>query len=73
MVKLVRRVLAATVMGVESLGVDEVNVRIVARTLPGKQFEVGRMLRARIAVALRAHDIQVRAEALSTTTAQASS
>jgi moderate conductance mechanosensitive channel len=37
-----------TVMGVESLGLDEVNVRVVARTLPGKQFEVGRDLRARI-------------------------
>jgi small-conductance mechanosensitive channel len=58
-----------TVMGVESLGVDEVNVRIVARTLPGKQFEVGRMLRARIAVALQAHDIQVRAAAVTTATA----
>ena len=73
-----------TVMGVESLGVDEVNVRIVARTLPGKQFEVGRTLRARIAVALQAHDIQVRAETVtasqdpnptdpSTTTTQVSS
>jgi moderate conductance mechanosensitive channel len=37
-----------TVMGVESLGLEEVNVRVVARTLPGKQFEVGRDLRARI-------------------------
>ena len=37
-----------TVMGVESLGLDEVNVRVVARTLPGKQFEVGRDLRARV-------------------------
>ena len=53
-----------TVMGVESLGVTEVNVRIVARTLPGKQFEVGRLLRARIAVALQAHDIAVRAVAV---------
>src|SRR3712207_2680402 len=37
-----------SVMGVESLGLDEVNVRVVARTLPGKQFEVGRDLRARV-------------------------
>ncbi|MCW2700865.1 MAG: Small-conductance mechanosensitive channel [Blastococcus sp.] len=37
-----------SVMGVESLGLEEVNVRVVARTLPGKQFEVGRDLRARI-------------------------
>ena len=40
-----------TVMGVETLGLDEVNVRVVARTLPGKQFEVGRDLRARIVAA----------------------
>lgn len=38
-----------TVMGVESLEVDQVSMRIVARTLPGKQFQVGRLLRARIA------------------------
>src|SRR5439155_2578810 len=31
-----------TVMGVESLAVDQFNVRVVARTLPGKQFDVGR-------------------------------
>jgi small-conductance mechanosensitive channel len=37
-----------SVMGVESLGLDQVNVRMVARTLPGKQFEVGRDLRARV-------------------------
>ena len=42
-----------SVMGVESLGLDEVNVRMVARTLPGKQFEVGRDLRARIVRAFR--------------------
>ncbi len=41
-----------TVMGVESLELDEVNVRMVARTLPGKQFEVGRDLRARVVSAL---------------------
>lgn len=38
-----------SVMGVESLEVDQVSVRMVARTLPGKQFQVGRLLRARIA------------------------
>jgi small conductance mechanosensitive channel len=37
-----------SVMGVESLEVDHFNLRVVARTLPGKQFEVGRALRARI-------------------------
>lgn len=42
-----------SVMGVESLGLDQVNVRMVARTLPGKQFEVGRDLRARIVLTFR--------------------
>ena len=48
-----------SVMGVESLEVDQVNIRLVARTLPGKQFEVGRELRARAAVALRAEGMHV--------------
>jgi small conductance mechanosensitive channel len=42
-----------SVMGVESLDLDQVNLRVVARTLPGKQFEVGRDLRARIVLAFR--------------------
>ena len=40
-----------SVMGVESIAVDQFEVRLVARTLPGKQFDVGRALRARIAAA----------------------
>jgi small-conductance mechanosensitive channel len=40
-----------SVMGVESIEVDQFIVRLVARTLPGKQFDIGRALRARIAVA----------------------
>jgi moderate conductance mechanosensitive channel len=36
------------VMGVESLEMDHFNLRVVARTLPGKQFDVGREMRARI-------------------------
>lgn len=48
-----------TVMGVESLGLDEVNVRVVARTLPGKQFEVGRELRVRIILAFREQGMKV--------------
>jgi small-conductance mechanosensitive channel len=39
-------------MGVESLEVDTVNLRIVARTLPGKQFDVGRRLRVKVIAAL---------------------
>jgi small-conductance mechanosensitive channel len=48
-----------SVMGVESLGLDQVNVRLVARTLPGKQFEVGRDLRARVMSAFREQGMHV--------------
>lgn len=48
-----------SVMGVESMGVDELHIRVVARTLPGRQFEAGRMLRSRIASAFRAEGIVV--------------
>ncbi len=47
------------VMGVQSIDVDHFQVRVVARTLPGKQFDVGRILRARIAVALRHEGINL--------------
>jgi small-conductance mechanosensitive channel len=50
---------APSVMGVESLGLDQVNVRMVARTLPGKQFEVGRDLRARVVRAFRGQGMDV--------------
>jgi small conductance mechanosensitive channel len=40
-------------MGVESIEVDTINLRLVARTLPGKQFEVGRRLRTQVVSALR--------------------
>ena len=40
-------------MGVESIELDTVNLRMVARTLPGKQFEVGRRLRMLVVRALR--------------------
>jgi moderate conductance mechanosensitive channel len=42
-----------SLMGVESIEVDTVNIRMVARTLPGKQFEVGRRIRAMVVRALR--------------------
>ncbi|MFM1725058.1 MULTISPECIES: mechanosensitive ion channel family protein [Rhodococcus] len=51
-----------SVMGVESLAVDQVSVRMVARTLPGKQFQVGRALRVRVVTALRRAGITVAAE-----------
>ncbi|GEM33209.1 hypothetical protein NN3_42160 [Nocardia neocaledoniensis NBRC 108232] len=46
-----------SVMGVEDLSLDVMNIRMVARTLPGKQFEVGRELRVRVAAALRKEGI----------------
>jgi moderate conductance mechanosensitive channel len=50
---------APTVMGVETIGLEQVNVRMVARTLPGKQFEVGRDLRARVVLAFRKQGVHV--------------
>jgi small conductance mechanosensitive channel len=44
-------------MGVESIEKDIVNMRLVARTLPGKQFEVGRRLRSLVVTALRREGI----------------
>jgi small-conductance mechanosensitive channel len=46
-----------SVMGLESIDVDHFVVRVVARTLPGKQFEVSRDLNTRIANAFRAEGI----------------
>ncbi|MCH9734642.1 MAG: mechanosensitive ion channel family protein [Actinomycetia bacterium] len=43
---------APQLMGVESIELDTVNLRMVARTLPGKQFEVGRRLRVLVVAAL---------------------
>jgi small conductance mechanosensitive channel len=39
-------------MGVQSIDVAQFQVRMVARTLPGKQFDVGRILRGRVAAGL---------------------
>ena len=44
---------APQMMGVESIELDTMNLRMVARTLPGKQFEVGRRLRVLVVRALR--------------------
>ena len=40
-------------IGIESIERDTVNIRMVARTLPGKQFEVGRTLRSLVVSGLR--------------------
>ncbi|HVB94045.1 MAG TPA: mechanosensitive ion channel family protein [Acidimicrobiales bacterium] len=45
------------VAGVESIEVGYVQLRLIARTLPGRQFEVGREIRLRAATALRAAGI----------------
>jgi small-conductance mechanosensitive channel len=41
------------IAGVEAIEVGYVHLRLVLRTLPGRQFEVGRELRLRLATALR--------------------
>jgi len=50
---------APAVMGVQSIDVDKFQVRLVARTLPGKQFDVGRILRARVAAVFRSEGIRL--------------
>jgi small-conductance mechanosensitive channel len=52
-----------TVMGVESIEVDTVTLRMVARTLPGKQFEAGRQLRVLVIRALARAGIVTAADA----------
>jgi moderate conductance mechanosensitive channel len=54
---------APTVMGVESIEVDTVTLRLVARTLPGKQFEAGRQLRVLVLRALARAGIVTAADA----------
>ncbi|MCH9732176.1 MAG: mechanosensitive ion channel family protein [Actinomycetia bacterium] len=48
---------APHLMGVESIELDTVHLRMVARTLPGKQFDVGRRLRVLVIAALRGDGI----------------
>jgi small conductance mechanosensitive channel len=52
-----------TLMGVESISVDEVKLRMVARTLPGKQFDAGRRLRQLVVAGLRREGISSHAAA----------
>jgi small conductance mechanosensitive channel len=54
---------APTVMGVERIEVDTVTLRLVARTLPGKQFEAGRQLRVLVIRALARAGIVTAADA----------
>ncbi|WP_019876672.1 mechanosensitive ion channel family protein [Sporichthya polymorpha] len=48
-----------TVMGVETISTSFVKVRMVARTLPDRQYEVGRALRARVITAFREQGISL--------------
>jgi small conductance mechanosensitive channel len=54
---------APTVMGVERIEIDTVTLRVVARTLPGKQFEAGRQLRVLVIRALARVGIVTAADA----------
>lgn len=54
-------------MGVESIDLDTMNLRMVARTLPGKQFEVGRRLRVRVIRALRRAGVVTAGDAVTPT------
>jgi small conductance mechanosensitive channel len=60
----VRRLLLdpPAVMGVQGIDLDQFQVRLVARTLPGRQFEVGRILRARITAGFRHEGIHLPAD-----------
>jgi small-conductance mechanosensitive channel len=55
---------APTVMGVESLEVGQLSLDMAARTLPGRQFEVARKLRVRVAVAFQREGLVAPAESV---------
>lgn len=52
---------APTPLGITNLELDSATVRVVARTLPGQQFDVGRALRGDIVYGLARHGIFVQA------------
>jgi moderate conductance mechanosensitive channel len=51
-----------SIMGVERIEVDTFSLRMIARTLPGMQFDVGREIRARVASAFLREGIVVAAD-----------
>lgn len=61
---------APTVMGVDRIEVDSFSIRVVARTLPGKQFVISRALRARIAAALQSEGITLATDTATDTAAE---
>ena len=50
---------APKVAGIDDLGAETIQLRVVGRTLPAEQWKVGRELRRRIALALRELDVEV--------------
>jgi small-conductance mechanosensitive channel len=54
------------VAGIETIEVDHVQLRLLVRTLPGRQFEVGRELRLRLATRLRELGVLVPAQVITT-------
>jgi small-conductance mechanosensitive channel len=52
--------------GVQTIEVGYVQLRLLVRTLPGRQFEVSRELRLRIAIALRSADVRAPAASVDT-------
>lgn len=50
---------APEIWGVQDLGADSVDIRLVIRTTPGSQWRLGRELRRRIKYALDAADIEI--------------
>ncbi len=53
---------APTVMGVQSLEAGQLSIRMVARTLPGKQFDVAREVRGRVAAAFHGEAVTAATE-----------
>ncbi len=52
---------APKVGGLEDLGADSIQMRVVGRSVPGQQWKAARELRRRIVLALREVDVEVRA------------
>jgi hypothetical protein len=53
---------APSVAGLDDLGAEVIQVRVVGRSLPAQQWKVARELRRRIAIALRDMDVASNAE-----------
>jgi small-conductance mechanosensitive channel len=56
------------VAGVETIEVGYVQLRLLVRTLPGRQFDVGRELRLRVVIALHQENIRTPVSPTATTT-----